>query len=56
MRVEFEKTEAKAEALEVRAATDTLTGLANRFHFESVLEKALRTQPKSTYSLRRSRI
>ena len=41
LRVEFERSEAKAEVLKLRAATDTLTGLANRHHFEHVLEQAL---------------
>ncbi len=42
LRRDFEKTAAKAEVLELRAATDTLTGLSNRPHFERVLKEALR--------------
>ena len=41
LRVDYERTEAKAEVLKLRAATDSLTGLANRHHFEHVLEQAL---------------
>ena len=42
LRLDFERTAAKAEVLEARAATDTLTGLANRPYFEQVLKEALR--------------
>ncbi len=41
LRLDFERTAAKAEVLEARAATDTLTGLANRPYFEQVLKEAL---------------
>ena len=41
LRVDYERAEAKAEVLKLRAATDSLTGLANRHHFEHVLEQAL---------------